>query len=107
MSSDPIELTITETTEAELGFVIDAGSDADAQRFVPVALILERAFARHDAHRVWLDVITWNERAQRAYAAAGFVREGVRREVLYMNGRFEWLVVMSVLRAEWEPLRTR
>ena len=40
MSSDPIELAITETTEADLGFVIDAGSDADAQRFVPVALIL-------------------------------------------------------------------
>lgn len=168
MSSDPVELTITETTEADLGFVIDAGSDADARRFVPqwprprhrdaiaradeehlliversrpvgfallagigdenrsieirrivvarrgeglgrraLALILERAFTHHDAHRVWLDVITWNERAQRAYAAAGFVREGVLREVLYMNGRFESLLVMSILRAEWEPLRTR
>ena len=31
MSSDPIEHTITETTEADLGFVIDAGSDADAE----------------------------------------------------------------------------
>ena len=52
-------------------------------------------------------MITWNERAQRAYAAAGFVREGVLREVLYMNGRLESLVVMSVLKAEWDTLRTR
>ena len=35
------------------------------------------------------------------------MREGVLREVLCMNGRFESLVVMSVLRAELEPLRTR
>jgi hypothetical protein len=47
VSSAPIELTITETSEADVGFVIDAKSDADARRFVPVALILERAFARH------------------------------------------------------------
>jgi RimJ/RimL family protein N-acetyltransferase len=60
---------------------------------------------RHAAHRVWLDTFTWNERAQRAYAAAGFVWEGVLREALLKNGRFESLVVMSVLRSEWEARR--
>jgi diamine N-acetyltransferase len=39
-------------------------------------LIVDRAFSRHGAHRVWLDTFTWNHRAQRAYLAAGFVREG-------------------------------
>jgi hypothetical protein len=34
VSSDPIELMIRETTEADLGFVIDAGSDADARHFM-------------------------------------------------------------------------
>jgi RimJ/RimL family protein N-acetyltransferase len=68
-------------------------------------LIVDRAFTRHAAHRVWLDTFTWNERAQRAYAAAGFVWEGVLREALLKNGRFESLVVMSVLRSEWEARR--
>jgi diamine N-acetyltransferase len=68
-------------------------------------LIVDRAFTRHAAHRVWLDTFTGNERAQRAYAAAGFVREGVLREALLKDGRFESLIVMSVLRAEWEARR--
>jgi diamine N-acetyltransferase len=66
-----------------------------------LALILDRAFADHGAHRVWLNTFTWNERAQRAYAAAGFVREGVLRDALVKDGRFESLVVMSILRPEW------
>ena len=66
-------------------------------------LIVDRAFVAHDAHRVWLDTFTGNERAQRAYEAAGFVREGVLREALLKNGRFESLVVLSVLRGEWTP----
>jgi len=68
-------------------------------------LIVDRAFTRHRAHRVWLDTFTWNERAEHAYAAAGFVKEGVLREALLKNGRFESLVVMSVLRGEWEARR--
>ena len=66
-----------------------------------LALIVDRVFERHGANRVWLDTFPHNERAQRAYAAAGFVREGVLREALFKNGRFESLVVMSILRAEW------
>jgi diamine N-acetyltransferase len=68
-------------------------------------LIVDRAFTRHRAHRVWLDTFTWNERARRAYAGAGFVYEGVLREALLKNGRFESLVVMSIIRPEWEVRR--
>jgi diamine N-acetyltransferase len=66
-----------------------------------LALVVDRAFAVHGANRVWLDTFTGNERAQRAYAAAGFVGEGVLREALLKNGRYESLVVMSILRSEW------
>jgi RimJ/RimL family protein N-acetyltransferase len=57
------------------------------------------------SHRVWLDTFTWNHRAQRAYLAAGFVREGVLRDALRKKGRFESLIVMSILRPEWEAAR--
>lgn len=68
-------------------------------------LIVDRAFDRHAAHRVWLATFPWNERAQRAYAAAGFVREGTLRDALLKNGRFESLVMMSILRLEWAQVR--
>jgi hypothetical protein len=81
--------------------VIDVDDDADAMRFGthwPRPRHRD-AIARADEEHLLS--------AQRAYAAAGFVHEGVLREVLYINGRFESLVVMSVLRAEWKTLRTR
>jgi diamine N-acetyltransferase len=66
-----------------------------------LALIVDRVFEHHGAHRVWLDTFPRNERAQRAYAATGFVHEGVLRECRFKNGRFESLVIMSILRSEW------
>lgn len=67
-----------------------------------LALIVHRCFKHHGVHRVWLDAITTNERAQRAYAAVGFVREGVLRDAWRKGERRESLVVMSILAPEWE-----
>lgn len=50
---------------------------------------------------MWLDVKTHNERARRAYVAAGFVLEGTLREALLSDGAYESLDVMSVLEPDW------
>jgi diamine N-acetyltransferase len=63
--------------------------------------VLEHAFGSLGAHRVWLDVMVHNERARRAYAAVGFVEEGVMREALRVDDAPVSLVLMSVLRSEW------
>jgi diamine N-acetyltransferase len=64
-------------------------------------LTLEHAFGELGAHRVWLDVMPHNQRARRAYAAVGFVEEGLLRDALLVGGAYESLVVMSVLEPEW------
>ncbi len=66
-------------------------------------LVLAHAFGELGAHRVWLEVKVDNERARRAYAAVGFVDEGVLRDALLTGGSFESLVVMSMLEHEWSP----
>jgi diamine N-acetyltransferase len=66
-----------------------------------LALVLEHAFGSLGAHRVWLDVMVHNERARRAYAAVGFVEEGVMREAVRVDDAHVSLVLMSVLRSEW------
>src|SRR5688500_17845473 len=66
-------------------------------------LAMALAFEEHGAHRLWLDVKPHNERARSLYRSAGFVEEGTLRDALYHGGRFESLVVMSVLRPEWSP----
>jgi diamine N-acetyltransferase len=59
------------------------------------------AFEDPDTHRLWLDVKPQNERARALYRSEGFVEEGTLRDAHYYGGRFESLVVMSILRPEW------
>jgi diamine N-acetyltransferase len=66
-----------------------------------LALAIRAAFEEHGAHRLWLDVKPHNERALALYRSAGFVEEGLLRDALYLDGRFESLIVMSILRHEW------
>jgi RimJ/RimL family protein N-acetyltransferase len=62
------------------------------------------AFTEHDAHRLWLDVKPHNDRARALYLSEGFVEEGLLRDALLEpDGRFESLVIMSLLRPEWSP----
>jgi diamine N-acetyltransferase len=67
-----------------------------------LALAIAQAFEEHGAHRLWLDVKPHNERALALYRSAGFVEEGLLRDALYHGGRFESLIVMSILRPEWK-----
>jgi ribosomal protein S18 acetylase RimI-like enzyme len=62
------------------------------------------AFEGHGAHRLWLDVKPFNDRARALYRSEGFVEEGVLRDaVREPDGSFTSLVVMSLLRPEWTP----
>jgi RimJ/RimL family protein N-acetyltransferase len=64
-------------------------------------LVLRYAFNELNLHRVGLNVIASNARAIRAYEKAGFVREGVIREVVHRDGQRHDLVWMGILRSEW------
>ena len=65
------------------------------------ALILDYAFDVLNLNSVQLGVNADNVRAVRSYEKVGFVREGVRRQFVYRNGKYHDTIVMSVLRAEW------
>jgi RimJ/RimL family protein N-acetyltransferase len=67
-----------------------------------IALALDWAFRIQNWRRVWLDVAANNERAIRAYQALGFVEEGRQRQHSYLNGGYVDLVMMGLLRSEWE-----
>lgn len=88
---------------AEFGIVIGnkdywgQGYGRDATR-----LMLEYAFRYHNLRRVWLWVHAKNERAIRAYRAAGFVEEGRLRQHMYSNGAYDDVIYMGILRDEWE-----
>ena len=73
------------------------GSGRDA-----LDLILRYGFDELGLHRIWLDVMAYNERAIRLYASAGFREEGRLREHLHRDGRRWDVVLMGILRDEFE-----
>ncbi|MBQ1090718.1 GNAT family N-acetyltransferase [Streptomyces sp. B93] len=68
-------------------------------------LIVGHGFERLGLHRIQLDVYAFNHRALRVYEKAGFVVEGVRREVEPRDGVWVDEVVMGLLDREWAALR--
>ncbi len=60
------------------------------------------AFQTLNLNRVYLRVNADHLAGIRAYAAAGFVKEGVMREVTFVEGHYVDQVVMGKLRSEWK-----
>ncbi len=65
-------------------------------------LVKQLAFEQQGAHRLWLDVKDHNARARQLYRSEGFTEEGTLRECYKTKDGFESLVIMSMLRSEYE-----
>jgi len=63
--------------------------------------VLDRVFQQHGAHRLWLDVFVTNTRARRLYASLGFREEGLLRDSILRDGRYQSQVLMSLLEHEY------
>ena len=66
-----------------------------------VRTLVDGAFEVKPLVRIELTVLHDNARAIRSYERAGFKREGVLRSHVYQNGRYQDVVMMSVLHEEW------
>jgi RimJ/RimL family protein N-acetyltransferase len=74
---------------------LDGGYGTDAMR-----VACRIAFDVMNLNRVELTVYDWNERAIRVYEKVGFQKEGVLRDKIFKAGRWNNLVLMSLLRGE-------
>ncbi len=63
------------------------------------------AFETLNLNRVELDVFSFNIRAQRTYIAAGFRKEGVRRQAILDGDTYGDDILMAILKSEWEKSR--
>ena len=90
---------------AEWGIVIDPAHWNHGYGREVARRLLRYAFEELGLHRVSLSVTAHNLGGLRAYEAAGFVREGAQRERAYVEGAWHDVVLMGVLRREWEAGR--
>lgn len=71
-----------------------------------VGLLLKYAFRLRNMEKVWLSVSGTNERGIKAYSACGFSEEGRLRKHVWLDGVYDDLVYMGVLRDEWPGWKT-
>lgn len=84
--------------KAEYGIFI--GEESARGRGVGTAaarLMLEYCFREEKLHRIYLRAFASNERAIRSYEKAGFVREGLLREDVCIDGQYRDIVWMAAL----------
>ncbi|MBD2611381.1 GNAT family N-acetyltransferase [Nostoc punctiforme FACHB-252] len=66
-----------------------------------VEIVKKLAFETYNAHRLWLDVKVQNKIAQAVYKKSGFVVEGILRECLKVDSKYDSLIIMSILQQEY------
>ena len=66
-------------------------------------LLLSFGFETLNLNRIFLRVDEGNKAGIRAYQKAGFIQEGRLRQAVYRDGQYDNLLIMSVLRSEWNP----
>ncbi len=78
--------------------ITDKGHGYGRQAFI---LMKQYIFDELKAHRLWLDVKTYNERGRHLYKSEGFIEEGIMRESVFYNGQYDSMVIMSILEHEY------
>lgn len=71
-----------------------------------VGELLRRGFGELGLRRIDLRVYAHNSAAERCYTTAGFVREGVLRQATLVDGMLWDVVLMGLLREEWQRTNT-
>ncbi len=66
-----------------------------------VQLIKKFAFENAGVHRLWLEVIEYNDRARKLYETEGFIFEGTHRKSMKVGDKYFSLHVMSILDEEY------
>ena len=90
-------------TTATLGITIgEKGYWGKGYGTAAVREMLRIGFQEMDLRRVQLHVRADNPRAIRCHQKCGFLQEGVLRQTVFKRGRFIDLVVMAILREEWQ-----
>lgn len=67
-----------------------------------IILALNYGFGMFNLHKIYLDVLNFNDRGLHVYEKIGFIKEGVLREDIYFNHRYYDVIMMSILEDEFK-----
>ncbi len=113
--NDSLHLTILDNNDKFVGYMIinfenknmelmriNLKNRDEGYGFEIIQEIIRYAFTKTDVNRLWLDVRHINERGIYLYKKLGFVKEGELREAVLHKNKFLNVIIMSILRSEYE-----
>jgi RimJ/RimL family protein N-acetyltransferase len=93
---------------AELGIMIGEKSEWNkGYGREAMWLMMQHGFETLNLHRIVLHVYPENGGAVRVYEKIGFVHEGRLRDDHYANGQYSDVLLMSMLRPEWDAVKSK
>lgn len=93
-------------TTREIGYrLFDMELSGQGYTSEALRMVTDHLFRVHTWHRLEVLAAPGNVASVRVAQKCGFVEEGVLREAFFINGRYQDVKVMSLLRPEWEQLR--
>jgi diamine N-acetyltransferase len=94
-----------QSSNAQFGIMIgDAKFQGKGVGAEALAHTVEYAFRSLNLHRIYVMVRGTNERAANLFNQAGFKSEGVMREHYFVNGHYEDVMIMSLLKIDYPSL---
>ncbi len=90
---------------ADIGVSLTADARGRGYGTDALRVLATFAFARHNLHRLQLEVLATNAAAIASYRKVGFIEEGRRRQHAWVDGRYEDDLIMGLLRDEWTAAR--
>lgn len=91
------------SVSGDIGILIgEPGGQEKGYGTETIKMLVDYAFKNFLIHRLELNVVGDNFRAQRCYEKAGFTKCGTKHEACYFNGKFVDLIQMEILRQTWE-----
>lgn len=106
-SRQPIGYTIlkdhdAKNANAEIGLFLDPSFQGKGYGHDAFSTLLRYCFHELNLHRVMLQVFAFNERAIAMYEKMGFVSEGRLRDVQFTQNAYQDVIIMSMLRTEFD-----
>jgi len=89
-------------SKAELGYWIAPDYHRQGYASEAAELMIEYGFEQLGYHRIEARVFEYNDASQNLLEGLGFVREGVHREAVFVDGEYQDLCWFSLLEDEWE-----
>lgn len=86
-----------------LGYALRKNEQGKGLMHEALTAILGHAFTEMGLHRIEANFMPHNERSGRVLERLGFVKEGIAREYLHINGKWQDHVLTALTNSQWQP----